>query len=108
MAGVLLIVNSILRYMGGEMDSSNLALCTTKWVAEDKNSDIKALLEMLDFPINAYFADFDFSSSTHPALKLYDEGEAKEGVGAGGALVYGLINGVKKEEIISQVEAFLG
>ena len=108
MAGVLLIVNSILRYMGGEMDSSNLALCTTKWVAEDKNSDIKALLEMLDFPINAYFADFDFSSSNHPALKLYDEGEAKEGVGAGGALVYGLINGVKKEEIISQVEAFLG
>ena len=108
MAGVLLIVNSILRYMGGEMNSSNLALCTTKWVAKDKNSNIKAILEMLDFDINGYFVDFDFLSTNHPALKLYDDGEAKEGVGAGGALAYALLNGVKKDEIISQVEAFLG
>jgi uncharacterized protein (TIGR00303 family) len=107
MAGVLLIVNSILKYMGGEMDSSNLALCTTKWVAEDKNSDIKALLEMLDFPINGYYPEFDFTSSSHPALKLYDKGEAKEGVGAGGALVYGVLNGLSRETIITRVEDFL-
>jgi uncharacterized protein (TIGR00303 family) len=108
MAGVLLVVNSILRDMQGEIDSSNLALCTTKWVAEDKNSDIKALLEMLDFPINSYYSDFDFSLSSHPALKLYDDGEAKEGVGAGGALVYGLINGLSQEDITKRVEIFLG
>lgn len=108
MAGVLLIVNSILRYMGGKIDSSNLALCTTKWVAQDKNSDIKALLEMLDFPINSYFVDFDFSLGQHPALKLYDEGEAKEGVGAGGALAYGVLNGLNKQTITNQIETFLG
>ncbi len=107
MAGVLLIVNSILREMGGEMDSSNLALATTKWVVEDKNSDIKALLEMLDFPINGYFPDFDFSLTDHPALKLYDSGEAKEGVGAGGALVYGMLNGVDKKIITDKIETFL-
>jgi len=107
MAGVLLIVNSILRYMGGKIDSSNLALCTTKWVAEDKNSDIKALLEMLDFPISSYFVDFDFSLSQHPALKLYDDGEAKEGVGAGGALAYGVLNGLDKQTITNRVEMFL-
>jgi uncharacterized protein (TIGR00303 family) len=107
MAGVLLIVNSILRYMGGKIDSSNLALCTTKWVAEDKNSNIKALLNMLDFPINSYYADFDFSLSKHPALKLYDNGEAKEGVGAGGALVYGVLNGLDKKTITKKVETFL-
>ena len=87
MAAVLLTVNSILRSMGGEIDSSNLALCTTKWISKDENSNIKALLEQLDFPINAYASDFDFSLSNHPALKLYDEGEAKEGVGCGGALL---------------------
>lgn len=108
MACVLLTVNSILRSMGGELDSSNLALCTTKWINEDKNSDIKALLELLDFPINAYSANFDFSSSQNPLLKLYDEGEAKEGVGAGGALVYGLINGLNNETIVKKVESFLG
>ncbi len=108
MASLLLLVNSIVNYMGGELNSKNIALCTTKWVVEDENSDIKALLEMLDFPINSYYANFDFSSSNHPALKLYDEGEAKEGVGAGGALMYGLLNGVSKNDIIEQVESFLG
>jgi uncharacterized protein (TIGR00303 family) len=104
MAGVLLIVNSILRYMGRKIDSSNVALCTTKWVVEDNNSDIKALLNMLDFPINGYYADFDFSLSNHSALKLYDEGEAKEGVGAGGALVYALLNGLNQQTIIKTIE----
>ena len=108
MACVLLVANSISRYMGAEVNSSQLALATTKWVAQDEHSDIKALLEMLDFSINAYYADFDFSLSEHPALKLYDEGEAKEGVGAGGALVYGSLKGLSKEDITKQVEGFLG
>ena len=108
MASVLLIINSILKTMGGEFNTSNLALCTTKWVYEDENSDIKALLEMLDFKINAYYVDFDFSLSNNVALKMYDEGEAKEGVGAGGALMYGLLNGLSKESITKQVESFLG
>ncbi len=108
MASILLIVNSILRTMDGEFNTSNLSLCTTKWVYEDKNSDIKALLELLDFKVNAYYADFDFSLSSHPALKLYDEGEAKEGVGAGGALMYGLLNGLSKADITKKIESFLG
>jgi len=108
MACVLLIVDKMLKLMGGNMQTSNLALCTTKWVAQDENSDIKALLELLRFPINAYYSDFDFSLSSHPALKLYDQGEAKEGVGAGGALMYGFLNGVTKEQITKQVESFLG
>ena len=107
MGAVLLVVNSILRESKIEFDSKNIALCTTKWVAEDKNSDLKALLNLLDLPINSYYADFDFSLSNHPALKLYDEGEAKEGVGAGGALVYGLLNGLSKEDITKKVESFL-
>ena len=110
MACVLLVVNSYLTSKGQIQDLPlrNVALCTTKWVAEDKHSDIKALLEMLNFPIYAYYTDFDFALSKHPALKLYDEGEAKEGVGAGGALMYGVLNGLTKEEITRQVEGFLG
>jgi len=107
MACVLLIVNRMLQLMGGTMSTSNLALCTTKWVAKDENSDIKALLELLRFPIHAYYSDFDFSLSSHPALKLYDQGEAKEGVGAGGALMYGFLNGLTKEQITQKVEDFL-
>lgn len=108
MASVLLIVNSILFEMSGSIDPSKLSLCTTKWVYEDQNSDIEALTDMLDFPLSTYYADFDFSLSTHPALKLYDQGEAKEGVGAGGALMYAFLNGISKEEITRKVESFLG
>ena len=107
MACVLLIVDKMLKLMGGTMPSSNLALCTTKWVANDEKSDIKALLELLSFHINAYYSDFDFSQSNHPALKLYDEGEAKEGVGAGGALMYGFLNALSAKTITKKVEEFL-
>ncbi|MFA7084947.1 MAG: TIGR00303 family protein [Arcobacteraceae bacterium] len=107
MASVLLVVNSVLKTMGGELDSSKISLCTTKWIAEDKNSNIKAILEQLDFKINLYASDFDFSLSSHLALKLYDEGEAKEGVGCGAALCYASINGITKEQITQKTESFL-
>jgi len=107
MACVLLVVNKILKVMQGEIETSNLALATTTWVANDNNSDIKALIEMCDFNINSYYTDFDFSLASHPALKLYDEGEAKEGVGAGGALVYGMINSLTKEQITNKIEEML-
>jgi len=107
MACVLLVVNKILEVMQGEIETSNLALATTSWIANDTNSDIKKLLEMCSFSINSYFDDFNFSLSQHPALKLYDEGEAKEGVGAGGALVYASLNGVSQEHVTKQVEEFL-
>ncbi len=108
MATVLLVVNSILESMQGEINSSNIALCTTKWINEDENSNIKALLEQVSFPVNAYASDFDFKESNHPALKLYDEGEAKEGVGCGAALCYASINGINKKELTSKIESFLG
>ena len=107
MACVLLIINSIINTMQGEFDSKNIALCTTKWILEDKNSDIKKLLQMCDFQINAYASDFDFKNSSNEALKMYDDGEAKEGVGAGAALCYAAINNIKQKDIIEQIESFL-
>jgi uncharacterized protein (TIGR00303 family) len=107
MACVLLIVNKILQTMQGQIKTSNISLCTTSWVANDENSDIKNLIQMNGLNINSYYADFNFSLSNHPALKLYDEGEAKEGVGAGAALVYGYLNGLSQEQITKKVEEFL-
>ncbi|MDB2405532.1 TIGR00303 family protein [Arcobacteraceae bacterium] len=107
MACVLLVVNKILEMMDGKIETSNLSLCTTSWVADDTNSDIKGLLELLNFKINSYYVDFDFGLSNHPALKLYDEGEAKEGVGAGAAIMYGYLNGLTQEQITKKVEEFL-
>ena len=107
MACVLLIINKILEVMDGVLDTSNLALCTTSWVVKDKNSDIKALLDMCSFKINSYYSEFDFSLTNHQALKMYDDGEAKEGVGAGGALMYGFLNGLTQKRITKRIELFL-
>ena len=108
MACALLVADTLARETGRAFCGDNLALATTKWVAHDPHSDIAALLKMLSFDAASIYSDFDFSLSNHPALKLYDKGEAKEGVGAGGALVYGALNGLSQEEITRQVEAFLG
>jgi NaMN:DMB phosphoribosyltransferase len=107
MASLLLVINSIRKAKKLKLKSKNIALCTTKWVAEDKNSDIKALLNQLDFKVQAYYSEFDCSLSNHPALKLYDKGEAKEGVGAGASLVYAELNSLTKESITKEVESFL-
>lgn len=107
MATVLLVINSIIEHMQGIFDATNISLCTTKWLYEDKNSDIKALIELCNFDINTYFVNFDFSKSSHPALKMYDDGEAKEGVGAGGAIMYGILNGVDKLSLTKEIEKFL-
>jgi len=108
MAAVLLVLNSILQTMEGHISSKNIALWTTSWLYNDENSDIKALLDILSFDINAYATDFTFKYSKHPALKLYDQGEAKEGVGAGGSLVYAALNAITAKEITAKVESFLG
>jgi len=104
MACVLLIVDKILQTMGGHLDTSNLALATTKWVYDDKYSDINGLLNLLSFDINSYYSDFDFSLTNHPALKLYDDGEAKEGVGAGASLAYGVANNLTNEQVLQQIQ----
>ena len=62
-----------------------------------KKIKYQSTFRAIRFSINAYTSDFDFSLSSHPALKLYDEGEAKEGVGCGGALCYASINGLTKK-----------
>jgi NaMN:DMB phosphoribosyltransferase len=40
-------------------------------------------------------------------LKKYDEGEAKEGVGAGGALSYGVSHGLKNDDIVREIELMM-
>ena len=110
MAAALLVADAITQHYPQYRPQNTLKpmLATTKWVADDAHSDIAALLAMPHFRVDACYSDFDFSQATHPALKLYDDGEAKEGVGAGGALVYGILSGLSKEAITVQVEKFLG
>ena len=108
MAAVLLIANKIAGRQGIHHDHRHIHLCTTKWIKEDKHSNIEGLISQLDFRLKVYYADFNFQTSKHPALKLYDEGEAKEGVGAGASIAYAFAQGIRPETLIRKIESYLG
>ena len=65
----------------------NIAIGTTKWVSQDKDSDIVGLMEHINLDIPLVSSGLDFSDSNYKNLQLYEEGYVKEGVGAGAIAV---------------------
>lgn len=55
---------------------------TTRWLIEDQTAQIHRLAERVQCPL--IYTQLDFSASRHPALRAYEQGFVKEGVGAGG------------------------
>ena len=104
MAAALLIADSIASRESIYHDPRHITLCTTRWIATDGASNINTLLSQLNFRAKAYYADFLYEDAKIPVLQLYDEGEAKEGVGAGGAIAYGYMQGLTQQEITAEVE----
>ena len=107
MAACLLIADKLREDVLMRLNSDNLTLATTAWVAKDKNSDIKKILRELSYTPNALYTEFSFASAEIPVLKKYDEGEAKEGVGAGAALAYGFSNALTNEQIVNEIEVIM-
>jgi NaMN:DMB phosphoribosyltransferase len=61
-----------------------LSLATTSFVAGDDSADVAGLTADLDVDLTV--TDPGFERLSHPATDAYVAGEAKEGVGMGGAL----------------------
>jgi uncharacterized protein (TIGR00303 family) len=81
MAAVLAVVKNVEPTALG-----SVALGTTKWIANDKSSDIRSLVKQSgEVPIMA--ANLDFGASRFPGLAIYETGIVKEGVGAGGSSI---------------------
>ncbi|MCL7418698.1 MAG: TIGR00303 family protein [Halalkalicoccus sp.] len=78
-----------------------LRLATTAFVAEDGSAGIGALASDLDLDLRV--TDPGFDSRTHPAMAAYAAGEAKEGVGMGGALWFAERHGVPMEAVRERV-----
>jgi uncharacterized protein (TIGR00303 family) len=78
-------------------------IATTKYVAEDKSS---SFLEIADFlGVETYVAKLDFSNSPHKGLSDYEAGYVKEGVGAGGSVLYAERLGVSAGSIADRTNA---
>jgi uncharacterized protein (TIGR00303 family) len=84
----------------------NVAVGTTRWVVNDKSSDLKGIVaQIFDVPVLA--ADLDFSHSRFAGLKAYETGIVKEGVGAGGAAIAAMAKlggAITKDMLLKEVE----
>ncbi len=76
----LLTAGALVRHFGIE---APLTLSTTVFVAED-TPDLEDATDTLDIELNV--TDPEFERSNHVSMTQYCQGEAKEGVGMGGAL----------------------
>ncbi len=107
MAACLLIADKLKEDVLMRLKSDNITLATTQWVVKDKNSDIAHLLSLLSYKPHALYTEFSFANAEIPVLKKYDDGEAKEGVGAGAALAYGATNSLSNEEVLREIELIM-
>jgi len=107
MAACLLVADALREDILMRVKSENITLATTSWVANDKNSDIKHLLSLLSYTPHAVHTSFSFAKTEIPILKKYDEGEAKEGVGAGAALAYANANNITNQELLEAIELLI-
>jgi len=107
MAACLLIADRLREDVLMRLKSENITLATTQWVARDEHSNIKHILEQLSYKPHAIYTEFSFAEAEIPVLKMYDEGEAKEGVGAGACLAYANTNALTNEQVLREIELIM-
>lgn len=107
MAACLLVADKLREDVLMQLKSDNITLATTAWVRDDENSNIAHILSHLSYTPHAIYTQFSFAETEIPVLKKYDEGEAKEGVGAGAALAYGVTNNLNNDEVLDAIELII-
>ena len=107
MAACLLVADKLREDVLMRLKSDNITIATTGWVTNDTDSNIKHILEQLSYTPNAIYTEFSFANAEIPVLKKYDDGEAKEGVGAGAALAYANTNSLTNKDILDAVELIM-
>ncbi|UPV72872.1 TIGR00303 family protein [Halorussus limi] len=94
----MLAVAALARHAGVERP---LALATTTFVADDPAADLRGAAA--DFDLDLTVADPGFEESDHPAMARYVAGEAKEGVGMGGALALAEREGIEMARVRDRI-----
>ncbi|VVB85769.1 Uncharacterised protein [uncultured archaeon] len=86
-------VLSIIKALGLKRDVS---IATTCYVADDKSANFREMTELLGYP--GFAADPGFANCAVTGLQMYERGEVKEGVGAGGAMFAAAMLGFSQKE----------
>jgi uncharacterized protein (TIGR00303 family) len=83
--------------------AGRLGLATTSYVDDDESAALRASAEALDVDLTV--TDPGFDASDHVAMERFVAGEAKEGVGMGGALALADRAGIPMAEVRERVAA---
>lgn len=95
----MLAVWALARQIVGRVALSQrpVGVITTKWVAFDSGANVAELARLVDAPFAASCPDFN--KSRHTGLQLYEDGNVKEGVGAGALMALASLFGHDEEKI---------
>ncbi len=89
------------------INTDQILVGTTSWVARDQSGDTLALAELItDIPLIS--TQLSFVNSRYPQLQVYEQGFVKEGVGAGGlAIAASLHQNWGQAELLGAIEQLL-
>ncbi|HZG38537.1 MAG TPA: TIGR00303 family protein [Nodosilinea sp.] len=106
MLAVYALMAAIAAAEGCDWNPANVVVGTTRWVAEDATGDTVGLAELTGACLLA--TQLSFAESRFEALRAYERGFVKEGVGAGGcAIAASLYQNWGQPELLAAVEALL-
>ncbi len=105
MLAVYALIRAIAQQQHLEWNPAAVVVGTTRWVAEDPTGDTVGLAAMLEAPLLA--TTLDFTKARFAALRAYERGFVKEGVGAGGCAIAAHLQGWDAAHLRRQVEALL-
>lgn len=98
---------ALVRHAGTD---ASLSLATTSFIAADETASVHELADDLDVAVTV--TDPGFDRVSHPAMDAYVAGEAKEGVGMGGALALAAAADVSmaavREKIVTVSDRLVG
>ena len=92
-------VLSVIKHLGLVRDVS---IATTCYVADDKSANFREMTQILGH--QAFAADPGFGKSRIKGLAMYENGDVKEGVGAGGAMFAASMMGFSQKEFREKTE----
>lgn len=106
MLAVYALMEAIASTENYDWNPANVVVGTTRWVAEDATGDTVGLAKLTGACLMA--TQLSFAESRFEALRAYERGFVKEGVGAGGcAIAASLYQNWGQGELLTAVEALL-
>lgn len=116
MAAVLALVVAVARQRDWDLRPllAATALGTTRWVATEPGSNLGLLLQrigshyQLPQPLLACATALNFASCSHRALRDFEDGFVKEGVGAGGLAIVATLAGLPPGQLAALCDRGMG